>query len=439
MFVRWRLPMASRLGKTLGPPSVATAVGSCNDDPDSWSPTKTTAGWVCGIVAGWKYGGSMDIYLDNAATTRLDEVALKAMLPFLRDGFGNAAASCVRGRAAAVAVEQAREQLAGLLGVPPGGVVWTSGATEGLNAALKGLADVRDGRDVLVVAATEHKAVLDTAEWLASRRGVEVRVAPVGPDGIVDLDVLSGLVDDRTFAVAVMAANNETGVLAPLGQVGEVASRSGAAFVCDVTQAVGKVPVDLSGVDVAVGSAHKLYGPQGVGFVWVSRQLRPRPDALLHGGRHERGMRSGTLNLPGVVGAGAAAALAYERRDADAVECARLRDRLETELAGLAGGVRVHGAGVDRLPNITNLHIAGVDADALIVGTPKVAFSSGSACTSAVPTPSHVLMAMGVPTVTAEESIRLSVGRTTTGREVDDALGLLGSSIARIRDLVGAS
>lgn len=381
----------------------------------------------------------MDIYLDHNATTPPDPEVVDAMVSYLTHRFGNAASTHPRGRAASEAVERARFQVAALLGVAPRRVVWTSGATEALNTALKGLAESRPtGRDRLLVGATEHKAVLDTAEWLARRRGVEVEFIPTTGDGLVDLELLDATLAPDVFAVAVMAANNETGVLAPVVKMQEMAASVGALYVCDATQLPGKAPCDLSVVDFAAVSAHKVYGPQGVGAL-VMPPVRHDVDPLVHGGGHERGLRSGTLNLAGVVGFGVAAELAAARLDEDRLRLARSRDRLVAGLDRQVGGVTEHGSAVDRLPNTASVRIVGVDADALIVATPDVAFSSGSACTSAVPTPSHVLTAMGLDDTAASETIRLSVGRSTHDDDIDRAVDLLAGTAARLRELNGAA
>lgn len=380
---------------------------------------------------------AVDIYLDHNATTPVDLAVVEIVARYLGDRFGNAASASVRGRAAASAVEVAREQVADLLSVAPQRVVWTSGATEAINTALKGLAEVRGRRSRLVVSAVEHKAVLDCAEYLEKSQGVDARVAPVTAAGAVDVDALSSLVNDQTFAVAVMAANNETGVLNPVDQVAELARTVGASYVCDATQQAGKLPLDLSEVDFAAVAAHKLYGPQGVGALITPRRMPSGFPALVHGGSHERGYRSGTLNLPGIVGFGKAASLAAVSLQAEPARMADLRDAIERSLAKL-GGVSVNGGAAARLPNTTNLRLNGVDADALIVATPGVAFSSGSACTSAVPAPSHVLLAMGLSSEAAEQSIRLSVGRSTTFADVDRAVELIAAAAQHLR-LVGAA
>jgi cysteine desulfurase len=287
------------------------------------------------------------------------------------------------------------------------------------------------------VGATEHKAVLDVAEWLAGHRGIEVAVAPVTSDGTIDLAALAELVTDQTFAVCVMAANNETGAISPLGPLAAIAHDSGAAFVCDATQHVGKLPIALDMVDFAAVSAHKMYAPQGVGALVVPARASTSFVPLLHGGGHERGFRSGTLNLPGIAGFGEAAVIAGKHLPDEPERQRALRDELEAALLAL-GDVQVVAGAAERLPNTTNLRIAGVDADALIVACPQVAFSSGSACTAAVPSPSHVLTAMGLPTEHAEQCIRLSVGRFTSTEDVQRGAKDISSAANHLRNL-GAS
>jgi cysteine desulfurase len=381
----------------------------------------------------------VDIYLDYNATTPVDPAVLDAMLPHLGADFGNAASTHPRGRRAAGLIESARRTVGDGLGVDARRVVWTSGSTEALNTALKCLAGSRGSRHRLVVSATEHKAVLDVADWLAETESLDVVQVPPRSDGVIDLEALADAVTPETFAVSVMAANNETGVINPIDKVAEISQQAGATYVCDATQVPGKGAVDLGAPDILAVSAHKVYGPQGVGALVVPRPGGlARLSPLLHGGGHERGLRSGTLNLPGIVGFATAIRVVQEH-PADAARLGRLRDRLEAGLRTRISGVTVHGQDVPRLPNTTNLRIDGVDADALIVNTPEVAFSSGSACTAAVPTPSHVLTAMGLSMAAAEQSIRLSVGRFTTEAEVDRAIELLAASAERLRALNGAA
>lgn len=377
------------------------------------------------------------VYLDYNATTPLDPAVLEAMMPVLGDRFGNAASSHGRGRAAENAVARAREQVADLVNAPPQNIYWTSGATESINTVMKGLRGLgSDGN--LVVSAGEHKAVLDSAEAVAGSTGCELRVVPLLPSGEVDLAALEGSLDSATVLVAVMAANNETGAINDIARVSEMAHAAGAFVLSDVTQQVGKLAVDLTAwdVDFSVASAHKIYGPQGVGALFVRdtaarRALTP----LIHGGGHQQGLRSGTLNLPGIVGFGAAADVAHDALNSgESSKLRDLRDLAELRLARNVGPITVH-CKTDRLPNTSNLRIHGVDADALIVNCPEVAISSGSACTAAVPTPSHVLLAMGLSSIEAEESVRLSVGRYTTRDDVLDAVEAIARAANRIREL----
>lgn len=383
------------------------------------------------------------IYLDHAATTPLDPSVLDSMLPYMRERFGNAASPHARGRAAAAAVDMAREQIAELVGAAPGSMVFTSGSTEALNTALKGLAACRPaGRDVLVVSGIEHKAVLDTADYLARTGGVEIVTVPPSQHGEVTVAAVEETleqVDGRTFAVAVMAVNNETGAVQDIVGIAAAAAGFGIPYVCDATQAAGWNLINhasMPGATFLTVSAHKLHGPQGVGaLILPPRPVRPDLDALVHGGGHERGLRSGTLNLAGNVGFGHAASLAHGR---DHREVIGLRDQTFAMLEDRTGAVRTISNGV-MAPHILSVWIPGVDADALIVNCPEVAFASGSACTSAVPTPSHVLTAMGVPTERAEQTIRLSIAHNTTADEVEDAVAAIARAAERVRAVQGVA
>lgn len=380
----------------------------------------------------------MLIYLDFNATTPLDEQVLEVMLPFLRDEFGNASsAQHPAGARAAVAVRHARDQIAGLLGCASGEVVFTSGATEANNLALKGVFEAHGGgRRRILVGATEHKAIIGTAQWLASK-GAQVDVIPVDRYGVIDLSALNELIDSDVLIVSVMAANNETGTLNPIVRVAEIATECGAFVHTDATQWTGRLPVDVRAwrVDLLSLSAHKFYGPKGVGALYVRRRTPLAP--LVHGGEQERGLRSGTLNVPGIVGLGAAAALAAERMRADAGRLSALRDRLHTELVQRLTGVELIGHPTARLPNTVNLRFVGAEADAVITNTPEVAVSSGSACTSAVPSPSHVLVAMGLDRDAAEESLRFSLGRPTTEQEIMTAVDEVVHGVETVRTAVG--
>ena len=375
-----------------------------------------------------------DIYLDNNATTELDERVLNAMLPVLRH-VGNPSSAHLAGQAARSWVEDARRQVATLLDASPREIVFTSGSTEANNLALKGLfhgADSRRRR--LVTVTTEHPAILETLRVLAAD-DANVVLVPVDHLGIVDLQRLEDAVDDDTLLVTVMAANNETGVLAPLPQIAEIAHARGAVFHTDATQLLtwGKVDVDVLGVDLLSLSSHKMHGPQGVGALYVSRECSRRLTSVQHGGGHERGMRSGTLNTAGIVGLGAAAEIAASEGSVAARRVKALRDRLHDELKESAAPVILNGHPVDRLPGTLNLSFSGADADAVMAGAPRVAVATGSACSTGHPGPSHVLTAMGVDEEQAACSLRFGLSRFTTAEEVTTAVSLVAASVALVR------
>jgi cysteine desulfurase len=376
------------------------------------------------------------IYLDNNATTALDERVLEAMLPFLREVYGNAASSThAYGWQAAEAVKIAREQVAGLIGATPEEIVFTSGATESDNLALKGVAEAYASKgDHIVTVATEHKAVLDTCKWL-EKTGRRVTYLGVDSDGLIDLAELEAAIGAQTVLVSVMLANNETGVIQDLAAISEIVHRKGSLLMSDATQAVGKIPVDVNalGIDLLALSAHKLHGPKGVGALYVRRRgprvaLAPQ----MHGGGHERGHRSGTLNVPGIVGLGMACEMARLGLSQHGLKMAALRDRLENALLALSG-VRRNGHAIHRLPNTSNLSFDGVEADALINAMPGIAIATGSACTSALMEPSHVLSAMGVVDSAAFASIRFSLSRMTTAEEVELAILEVTKGVAKLR------
>jgi cysteine desulfurase len=376
------------------------------------------------------------IYLDYQATTPVDPAVLAAMVPYFTEQFGNAASRQHRlGWVANEAVEGARASVARLVGANAKEIVFTSGATEANNLALKGLAYVRPGeRDHVVTVVTEHKSVLDTCKRLEAT-GCRTTVLPVKADGIVDLEMLRASVSDKTLVVSVMAVNNEIGVWAPLKEIAEIAHAKGALFHTDAVQAAGKVPFDVEtlGVDLASFTAHKLYGPKGVGALYVRRR-NPRVTiaAQLDGGGHERGMRSGTLNVPGIVGFGAAAALARDQMSAEADRLTALRSRLLAGLEREVNDLVVNGDLEDRLPGNLNVSFPGVDGEALLVSlSDEIAVSSGAACTAAEP--SHVLKALGHKTELALASLRFGLGRWTTEAEIDRAATLVGSVVSRLR------
>ena len=368
------------------------------------------------------------LYLDHHATTPLDERVLDAMLPYLREDFGNAASrSHVFGWRAEAAVEQARESIAAALGAEPREIVFTSGATESNNLALLGGARRRrsSGRDAVVTLTTEHPAVLDPIAAL-EREGTTARRVNVEPDGRVDLDRLAAAIDERTAVVSVMAANNEIGVLQPLAEIGALAREAGAWFHTDAAQAAGRVSlrVDRDPIDLLSLSGHKLYGPKGVGALYV-RARRPRVvlEPLVYGGGHERGMRSGTLPVASIVGLATALELALSEREAENERLAALRDRLWSRLSGELEAVRCNGSLEQRLAGNLNVSFEGVEIDKLLLALPELAVSTGSACSSARPEPSHVLLALGLPEPLARASLRFGLGRSTTAEQIERAAG----------------
>ena len=370
----------------------------------------------------------MPIYLDNNATTPLDERVLEAMLPYLKENFGNPASTThAFGWTAGAAADLAREELAASIGASPEEILFTSGASESDNAALMGL--LRPGGH-LVTAATEHEAILQTARYL-ERAGVRVTVLPVDDFGVVTPDALREAMEPETALVSVMLANNETGTLNPIRKLVEISHEHGVPFHTDAAQALGKVPVDLEelGVDLMSLSAHKCYGPKGVGALYVRRRPAPgvrrvRLEPILRGGGQERGLRSGTLNVPGIVGFGTAAALGAAALPEEAKRISKLRDTLFERLCAGIPGVRLNGHPTERLPGTLNVSFPGIEVGELLGALPDVAASVGSACASLNSEPSHVLRAMGLE----EESVaaaRFSLGRFTTSDEVERAAALV--------------
>jgi cysteine desulfurase len=377
------------------------------------------------------------IYLDHHATTPVDRRVLDAMLPFFSERFGNAASRQHRfGWEANDAVERARKQVAALIGSSTKEIVFTSGATEANNLAIKGTAEAARAKgDHIVTLATEHKAVLDPCKRL-EERGWRVTVLPVQRDGLVDLSELENAVTDRTALVSVMAAHNEIGVLQPIREIAAVAHSKGALVHTDAVQAVGKVPVDVEdlGVDLLSMTAHKIYGPKGVGALFVRRRLPVNLMPQIDGGGQERGLRSGTLNVPGIVGLGAAADIARAEMAVEAKRLAVLRDRLLERLRAVVVGVTVNGSLDARLPGNLNVSFPRVDGEALLVSLEGVAVSSGAACTAAEP--SHALLALGLPKDRALASLRFGLGRWTTEAEIDQAGQLVGEVVAQLRGMV---
>jgi cysteine desulfurase len=378
------------------------------------------------------------IYMDCHATTPVDPRVLEAMLPYFKEEFGNAASkSHVFGWRAEEAVEAARAEVAGLIGASAREIVFTSGATESDNLAIKGAAHFyRERGRHLVTCRTEHKAVLDPMHRL-EREGFEVTYLPVAPDGRLDPAAVRDAIRPDTILVSIMHANNETGVLHPIEEIGRLTREKGVVFHCDAVQSVGKVPFDVEAmnVDLASISAHKMYGPKGVGALYVRRKPRVRLIAEIDGGGHERGYRSGTLNVPGIVGLGKACALAGAERDAEAARVLALRERLRAGLLSRVERVTVNGSLEHRLPGNLNVSFAYVEGEALMMAVKDVAVSSGSACTSASLEPSYVLRALGVPDDLAHSSIRFGLGRFTTGEEVDHVVELFATKVRKLRDM----
>jgi cysteine desulfurase len=385
------------------------------------------------------------IYLDHHATTPVDARVLEAMLPYFTEKFGNAASKHHRfGWEANDAVERARKQVAALIGAGSKDVIFTSGATEANNLAIKGAAMSRRGpstslgageRDHLVTVTTEHKAVLDPMTRLA-HDGWRVTVVPVSASGLIDLPTLESVITERTSLVSVMAANNEIGVLQPIKDAAAIAHAKGAWFHTDAVQAAGRVPFDVEALDVdfASLSAHKIYGPKGVGALYARRRSRnvgvvPQID----GGGHERGLRSGTLNVPGIVGFGQAAEIARMEMTSEAKRIGQLRDRLLQGLKSKTDGMTVNGAMDARLPGNLNVSFTGIDGEALLVSLDDVAVSSGAACTQTEP--SHVLVALGLSTDRALASLRFGIGRMTTVDDVDYAATKVSEVVSRLRQM----
>jgi cysteine desulfurase len=379
------------------------------------------------------------IYLDNHATTPVDPRVLEAMLPYFREKFGNAASrSHCYGWEAEQAVERARGQIAELIGASPKEIIFTSGATESDNLAIKGVAEMYAERgDHIITVATEHKAVLDACKHL-EKQGRRVTYLPVDREGLIDPDQLRRAINDRTILISVMWANNEIGVLQPIREIGRMARERGVLFHTDATQAVGKVPVNVEEdcVDLMSLSAHKMYGPKGVGALYVRRK-NPRVQlaAQMDGGGHERGMRSGTLNVPGIVGFGEACAICAREMAEEARRLGALRDRLKDRLLAELDEVYVNGSLAHRLPNNLNMSFAYVEGESLMMAMKDVAVSSGSACTSATLEPSYVLKALGVSDDLAHTSIRFGLGRFNTAEEIEYAAGRVIESVRRLREL----
>jgi cysteine desulfurase len=381
----------------------------------------------------------LPIYMDNHATTPVDPRVLEAMLPFFTERFGNAASrNHSFGWQAEEAVETGRQQIAGLIGASAKEIVITSGATESDNLAIKGVAEMyrRKGNHIITVV-TEHKAVLDTCKRL-EKQGFQVTYLRVQRDGLLDLDDLKRAITDKTILITVMMVNNEVGVIQPIAEIGRVARERGVVFHTDAVQGAGKIPFDVNAlsVDLASLSAHKMYGPKGVGALYVRRK-NPRVllAPIIDGGGHERGMRSGTLNVPGIVGFGKAAEICGQEMAAEGERIRALRDRLNDGLHRNLDEIHVNGSLEHRVPNNLNVSFAYVEGESLLMGISDVAVSSGSACTSASLEPSYVLKALGTGDDLAHSSIRFGLGRFNTGEEVDYVVQRVTEVVKRLREM----
>ena len=380
------------------------------------------------------------IYLDNHATTPMDPRVLESMLPYFTEKFGNAASrNHAFGWEAEEGVETARKQIAKLIHADAKEIVFTSGATESNNLALKGVVEMyHEKGDHIITSSTEHRAVLDTAKTLETKRGVKVTYLPVDKFGMVNPEDVRNAITDKTILISVMFANNEIGTINPINAIGKIAKEKGILFHCDATQGVGKVPIDVQemGIDLMSFSAHKIYGPKGVGALYVRKKNpRVRIAAQMDGGGHERGMRSGTLPVPLIVGFGKACELCEQEMAADAARLSVMRDRLHATITKALEEVYLNGHPTERLPHNLNISFAYVEGESLLMGCKEVALSSGSACTSATLEPSYVLRALGVGAELAHSSIRFGLGRFTLDEEVDYAAKKIIETVTKLREM----
>ena len=381
----------------------------------------------------------LPIYLDNNATTPCDPRVVEAMIPYFTEHFGNAASrNHPFGWAAEEAVDYAREQVAKLIGADPKEIIFTSGATEGDNLAIKGVFDMYASKgNHIITCTTEHKAVLDTCKHI-EKSGGEVTYLPVDSDGLIDLNALEAAIKPTTILIAIMYANNETGVVMPVREISAIAKKHGVLFFTDATQAVGKIPVDIlkDGIDILTFTGHKMYGPKGIGALYVRRKNpRVKVTAQMDGGGHERGMRSGTLNVPGIVGFGKACELCMQEMDTEARRLSVLRDKLETSLLQLEEAY-VNGSKQHRLPHVANISFKYVEGEGLMMGFNKnIALSSGSACTSASLEPSYVLKALGLGDDLAHSSLRFGLGRFTTEEQIDYTIKHVSETVTKLREM----
>lgn len=380
----------------------------------------------------------LPIYLDNNATTQVDPRVFEAMTPYFLENFGNAASkSHAFGWAAEEAVDYAREQVAKIIGANSKEIIFTSGATESNNLAIKGVFEMYAAKgNHIITVITEHKAVLDTCKHL-EKLGAEITYLPVAENGLINMDQLEQAIKSNTILVSVMFGNNELGVLQPIREIGALCKKHGVLFHTDATQAVGKIPVDViaDNIDLLSFTAHKMYGPKGIGALYVRRKNpRVKVTAQMDGGGHERGMRSGTLNVPGIIGFGKACEIAIQEMEAEGKRLSAMRDRLEAALLQLEESY-VNGSREHRLPHTTNISFKYVEGEGLMMGIKDIACSSGSACTSASLEPSYVLKSLGLDDELAHSSIRFGLGRFTKDEEIDFAINLVTQAVNKLRDM----
>jgi cysteine desulfurase len=380
------------------------------------------------------------VYMDNHATTRVDSRVLDAMLPYFTEKFGNAASrNHSFGWEAEEAVSRSREQIAALIGAKSKEIIFTSGATESDNLAIKGVVDFyKDKGNHIITCVTEHKAVLDSCRALERAGKATVTYLPVDKYGMVDPDAVRRAITDKTVLITIMWANNEIGTIHPIAEIGKIAKEKGIVFHTDAVQAIGKVPVDLekAGVDLASITAHKIYGPKGIGALYVrSKGPRVRISPQMDGGGHERGMRSGTLNVPGIVGLGAACEIAGKEMPEEAQKLIQLRSQLQAGLFERLDEIYVNGHPTERLPGNLNVSFAYVEGESLLMGINDIAVSSGSACTSATLEPSYVIRALGIDDELAHSSIRFGLGRFNTLEEVDYVTDRVSKEVKRLREM----
>lgn len=381
----------------------------------------------------------LPIYLDNHSTTPCDPRVLEMMLPYFTEKFGNAASrNHSFGWEAEEAVEVARKQIAHLIHADAKELIFTSGATESDNLALQGVVEMyREKGNHIITSSTEHRAVIDTAKYL-EKKGIKVTFLPVDKAGMVSPDDVRNAITDQTILISIMMANNEIGTINPVAAIGKVAKEKGVLFHCDATQGVGKIPVNVQemGIDLMSFTAHKIYGPKGVGALYVRRKApRVRLEAMMYGGGHERGMRSGTLPVPLIVGFGKACELCEQEMSTESVRMAKMRDRLQEGIMKGMDEVYLNGHPTERLPNNLNISFAYVEGEALLMGVKEIALSSGSACTSATLEPSYVLRALGVGSDLAHSSIRFGLGRFNTDEEVDYTIDRMIKAVTHLREM----